>query len=125
MAETASTNNTTSGYFFTTSAISSNGFINPVEVSLNTKVTASYFPVASFSSTMSGFIALSHSISSFSHGISFPMHILCHLPENAPFTKFRHFFSTVLMTLASITPVEEEVNKNTGFSVYNSLCNFG
>ena len=109
--ETASTAKMMSGYsFLTILPISAIGFRTPVEVSLWQTVKVSYLPLASFSATMSGLIALPISTS---NNIGF--FAACsqgfgqHRWEKAPLTHAKAFCFTMLRPIMSNHNVPEEV----------------
>src|SRR5690554_5581692 len=119
--ETVSTIKLTSGYFFITSAILASGDITPVEVSLWTRVIASYLPEESAASTSSGVMGCPHSAEK--RSASSPQRLVtsCHLVLNAPLPKLAQRFCTRLRTAPSIMPKALEVERNTGSSVWSRL----
>src|SRR5436190_23761130 len=81
---TASTQKETSGYFFITAAMSFSGLKRPVEVSLETSVRQSYFPVESSLSISSGRLGWPHSTPYLSDSLPFSSAISCQRSEKLP-----------------------------------------
>ncbi len=106
--------NCTSGYFFSTAAISQSGFIVPVLVSLWISVTASNSPVASFASMSAARIGWPHSTCNASACLPHFLATSNHLSENAPLMQLSTFLLTRLRSAPSITPQAELVLTNTG-----------
>src|SRR5947208_1486402 len=119
--ETVSTMSATSGYLARTEQISSNGFMTPVEVSLWVNVTVSNLPVANWRSTFFGSICFPHS--TWRGSAFFPQRFATsnHLSENAPHMQHSTPRSTRFRIEASITPHAEEVERNTGCFVPNTV----
>src|SRR5947207_1566277 len=105
--------------------ISSSGFMTPLEVSLWVNVTVSNFPVANCRSTAFGAIFLPQSTCSGS--AFFPQRFATsnHLSENAPHMQQSRPRSPRLRIEASITPHAEDVERNTGCFVPNSVWSPG
>src|SRR5437870_3793464 len=119
--ETVSTTSATSGYLARTRQISSSGFITPVEVSLCVNVTVSNLPVANCRST--SLASMCFPQSTWSGSAFFPQRFATsnHLSENAPHIQQSTPRSVKLRIEASITPHAEEVERNTGCLVPNSV----
>src|SRR5437763_745387 len=111
----------TSLYLARTLQISSSGFITPVEVSLWVNVTVSNLPVANCRSTSFGSICFPQS--TWSGSAFFPQRLATsnHLSENAPHMQQSTPRSARFRIEASITPHAEEVERNTGCFVPNTL----
>src|SRR5207253_11047368 len=123
--DTVSTMSATSGYLARTQQISGSGFMTPVEVSLWVNVTVSNLPVANCRSTSFGSMYFPHS--TWSGSACFPQRFATsnHLSENAPHMQQSTPRSARFRIDASITPQAEEVERNTGCFVPNSLWSFG
>ena len=108
--ETASTAKMMSGYsFLTILPISAIGLRTPEEVSLWQTVRVSYLPVASFSATMSGLIALPISTSKTSVCLPHEARVCAQRLENAPLTHASAFSFTMLLPIMSNHKVPEPV----------------
>ena len=114
---TASMHHTTSGYFLSTSAISSTGFWMPVDVSLCVMQMASYLPVERAASTISGVVGCPSSLLKISEGTPLPVAILYHLSPKAPTEKMAARLAVQERTAPSIRPVPEEVESRISCSV--------
>src|SRR5262245_16946488 len=110
---TASTAYDTSGYFRITSEISRSGLKRPVEVSLETRVTQSYLPVASSLSISSGRLGWPHSTPYRSASLPFSSAMSCHRSEKLPHVQESARFAHRLRSAPSMAPVELEVKRYT------------
>src|SRR5262245_22772601 len=110
---TASTAKETSGYFFITSQISRSGLKRPVDVSLETSVRQSYFPVESSLSISSGRLGWPHSTPYLSASLPFSSAMSNHRSEKLPHVQERTRLPHRLRSAPSIAPVELEVNRYT------------
>ena len=117
-----STQNTTSGYFFTTSAISLMGFMMPTEVSLWVTVIRSYLPVARAASTSWGSVAWPSSARNLSAGTPLETAILYHLSPKAPMENTAARFAVQQRMALSIRPEPDVVERTITLFVWKTFC---
>ena len=115
---------TTSGCLRNTGAISSRWFITPVDVSLCVRVAQSYLPEDRCSSTISAVRPFPHSTSYLSAGTPLPWAISNHRFPKVPTEKTIARRAVLQRMAPSMSPLPDEAEKRTGFTVNASFWTF-